>query len=68
MNLNKTHIEILHHTDINNTYCGSEPELQELCDKGLMKCLGRKSFVPEPYYSLTLEGKRALIHAKQGES
>ncbi len=60
MELKNTHIEIMQHTDMNQIYCGDEPELQELCDEGLMNCLGRKSFVPDPYYVLTAEGKEAL--------
>jgi len=61
MELKKTHIEIMKHTDLNQFYCGDEPELAELCDAGLMKCLGKKSFVPEPYYKLTDVGQEAIF-------
>lgn len=60
MELTKEHIEILKHTDLNQRYCGDEPALQELCDAGLMKCLGHQSFVPEPYYVLTTTGKETM--------
>ena len=64
MELNTTQIDILRHTDFNQVYCGDEPELKELCDLGLMKCLGKKSFVPDPYYTLTTEGKEACHQSK----
>ena len=64
MELNKEHLEIMRHTDLNQVYCGDEPELKELCDAGLMKCLGKKSFVPEPYYTLTAEG-REVCHQSE---
>lgn len=64
MELTKEHLSIMEHTDLNQMYCGSEPELQELCDAGLMKCMGRKSFVPDPYYRLTDKGRESVYQSR----
>ena len=68
MELKKEHIGIMRHTDLNQVYCGSEPELEELCVAGIMKCLGKKSFFPEPYYSLTTKGKEELFQFEVNEA
>ena len=65
MDLKTTHLEIMQHTDLNKMYCGEEPELIELAEAGLMKCLGRKPFVPEPYWVLTTEGRETLRKTQQ---
>ena len=41
-------------------YCGDNPELLALVEKGLMECVGKKSFVPDPFYRLTKEGLKAF--------
>ena len=60
MRLNQEHIEIMKHTIKNGMYCGEGEEMDELCEADLMECAGRKSFVPEAYYRITVEGKEAL--------
>ena len=63
MKLKKAHLEILHHTVYRAScqmFCGDSPEMQELVDAGLMRCLGHKSCVPDPYFGITREGKLAL--------
>lgn len=60
MTLNKEHIAIMKHTKINGLYCGDSKEMVELCEEGYMKCVGRKSFVPDQYYALTRKGKDLL--------
>lgn len=68
MMLTSKHTEILEHTYFRaagQTYCGMEHELDELCFIGFMQHVGRKSFVPEPYYRLTEYG-RQYCEAKYG--
>jgi hypothetical protein len=38
-------------------YCGGGKEMEALVEMGLMVCVGRKSFVPEPYYRITQKGR-----------
>lgn len=62
MELNKEHTEILKHTSRNHQklFSGSSREMGELCEGGLMKWVGKKSFVPDPYYTITKAGQAAL--------
>lgn len=63
MELSKEHIWIMEHTRdraAGGLYCGDSPEMQELVAAGLMDCAGNKSFVPEPYFSLTSKGRKVL--------
>lgn len=60
MELTKEHIEIMKHTIKNGMYCGDGEEMDELCEAGFMECAGRKSFVPEAYYRITVKGRQAL--------
>lgn len=63
MDLTKEEKEIIVHTATRaaqGLYCGDDPELSVLVDKGLMECAGRKSFVPDPFYRLTTEGLKAF--------
>jgi len=60
MELNNEQKEILKHTlRTNQPFCGDSPDMQKLCEAGLMEYLGRKSFVPDPYYQITPAGKKA---------
>jgi len=62
MQLNNEHIAIMRHTQSapHRVYCGDSSEMQELVKAGLMREAGRKSFVPDPYFSLTPDGILAL--------
>lgn len=60
MELSDEHVAILMHTEKNNLFCGDSQEMQELCKFNLMECAGKKSFVPDPYYKLTDEGRDVL--------
>lgn len=67
MKLTKEHIEIMEHTRdraAQGFYCGDSPAMQELVAAGLMVYAGRKSFVPDPYFQLTGNGREALRAAK----
>jgi hypothetical protein len=59
--------EILHHTKwraANQAYCGAidDPDLIALCDAGLMRYVGTRSWLPktEGYFVITSNGIRAL--------
>jgi hypothetical protein len=52
--------EILKHANKHIFYCGGGPDMDSLCDQGLMAYAGKKSFVPDPYYKITNAGKKAL--------
>lgn len=63
MKLTKEHIDIMEHTRdraAQGFYCGDSPEMQELVAAGLMAEAGRKSFVPDPYFTITRNGREAL--------
>ena len=63
MNLSKEHISIMEHTRdraAGGYYCGDSREMQELVAAGFMAEAGRKSFVPDPYFTLTSKGREAL--------
>jgi len=57
MKLTKEQIQILKHTINNGRYCGDSESMDDLCDKDLMKCIGRLSFCPDKYYQITRKGK-----------
>ena len=58
--LTKEEYEILKHVRKNELYCGGSQEMDMLIDKGYMEFVGVKSFAPDPYYKLTVEGGRFL--------
>lgn len=63
MTLTKVHIDIMEHAlnrAPNGYFCGDSPAMQELVADGLMAYAGRKSFVPDPYFTLTRKGREAL--------
>ena len=60
MELNNEQREIIKHTIKNGIYCGGSPDMEELCDEGLMEYVGKKSFVPDPYFKATKAGKEAV--------
>ncbi len=58
--LNKEQIAILEHTSKTcKLYCGDSEDMSDLCDKGLMKFMGRKSFCKDGYYRITRKGNNA---------
>jgi len=60
MELTNEHIEILKHTKKNGLFCGDSKEMQELCESKMMEYVGRKSFVPDPYYRITSYGESVI--------
>lgn len=63
MELTNEHISILEHTNYKASgkmYCGDSKEMQELCGMKLMRSLGRKSFVPDEYFTITQKGKEII--------
>lgn len=60
MELTHEHLEILKHTRKNGLFCGDSKEMQDLCELKMMEYAGRKSFVPDPYFKITSDGKSAL--------
>lgn len=63
MEITKEHIEILKHTATRaacGLFCGDSKEMQELCDLKMMEYVGRKSYVPDPYFTLTPDGRAFL--------
>ncbi len=60
MELTKEHLEILKHTAKNDLFCGDSKEMQELCELKMMEFVGKKSFVPDPYFRLLPDGKSAI--------
>jgi hypothetical protein len=63
LNLTKEQISILDHTAhraASNLYCGDSTDMQQLINLGLMELVGQKSFVPDPYFTLTVKGKQYL--------
>jgi len=52
-------INILNHTfydAANRFYCGDSEDMQILVKLGLMESAGRKSFVPDEYFTITALG------------
>ncbi len=61
--LTKEQADIIQHTlyrAAGGRYCGDSIEMQELVKWGLMKSLGRCSFVPDEYFGVTSKGREAL--------
>jgi len=61
--LNKEHYAIMDHANsraAQGHYCGDSKEMQDLVSLGLMKSLGKKSFVPDEYFRITEAGKAEL--------
>ena len=61
--LTKEQIEILKHTKYgaaNRHFCGDSEDMQVLVKLGLMKPIGKKSFVPDEYFTLTTKGLEVL--------
>ena len=57
--MNKEQIEILKHTRdraAGRMFCGGSEDMRALCKEGLMACVGRKSFIPDPYFTITKKG------------
>lgn len=56
-------LAILRHT-VNRApggmYCGGGPDMDRLVKAGLMRCVGFKSFVPDPYFVITEDGRAVL--------
>jgi len=64
--LNKEQLAILDHTAhraAGGLYCGDSPDMQKLVDAGLMVPAGRKSFVPDEYFRMTGQGRKAMREA-----
>ena len=62
--------EILAHTEYRaagGLYCGGGKVMDELVAAGLMDYVGRKSFVPDPYYRITSKGRAALSNPEERE-
>jgi hypothetical protein len=57
---NHEEYSILLHTQKNKRFCGDSKEMQSLIEKGLMKSLGKVSWVPDEYFGLTDAGKQFL--------
>ncbi len=63
VSLNREQVEILEHTAHRaaaGLFCGDSLAMQQLVELGLMEPAGRKSFVPDPYFRITLRGRRVL--------
>ena len=63
MGLTNNQREILYHTAhraANSLYCGDSEDMQELVRLGLMRSAGKKSFVPDEYFTITPKGKQVL--------
>lgn len=63
MKLNNNQIEILRHTRKRapgGFFCGGDDDMRALVNFGFMRFCGRKSFVPDDYYALTLAGLNYL--------
>ena len=60
MELTNEHIEILKHTQKVGLFCGGSKEMDDLCEVKMMEYVGKKPFVPDPYYRLTKDGISAL--------
>lgn len=59
-------LDILYHTEhraAGGYYCGGGKDMDTLVAAGLMEYAGRKSFVPDPYYKITSNG-RAVLRAQ----
>ena len=63
LEITQNQMDILSHTfheAANRFYCGDSEDMQALVQLGLMRSAGRKSFVPEEYFTITALGKKFL--------
>lgn len=63
LKLNAEQIGIMEHTSTrapNRMFCGGGKDMDALVKAGLMESAGRKSFVPDEYFSLTVAGREFL--------
>ncbi len=61
--LNIEQMEILEHTAQNDFYCGGSEDMSKLCAMGLMRYVGKKTFVPDAYnayYAITGKGRKVV--------
>lgn len=68
--LTREQVAILDHTvhrAAGGFYCGGGKAMDGLVEAGMMASAGRKSFVPEPYYTITSKGRAALKAAKAAQ-
>lgn len=57
--MKKALIDILLHTRdraANRVFCGNSEEMQELCDKGYMKYIGKTLYAPDSFFTITKAG------------
>lgn len=67
MTLNDEQKAILEHTMKVGQFCGDSKDMHILCNMGLMRCLGKKSFVPDLYFAITPKGRLELQGTQQDE-
>ena len=63
MNLTSEQLDILRHTQhhaVGKRYCGDSPAMQALVALGLMRSLGKVSWCPDEYFTITTGGVEAL--------
>lgn len=68
--LSKEQAEILNHTLNRATgqrYCGDSAEMQDLCRMGLMESVGRASWCPDEYFTITSAGRKRLAELNKEE-
>jgi hypothetical protein len=68
VSLNKNQIEILLHTKLRATdglFCGGSKDMDDLVEQGLMEFKGKKAFVPDKYYALTIQGDKLSDYMAQ---
>jgi hypothetical protein len=58
--ITKEQKEILKHASRHSLYRGGGPDMDALCDQGMMEFAGRPSPVPDPCYRITAVGKKVL--------
>ena len=61
--LSKEQIDIMRHThnrSANGNYCGDSEAMKMLVAMGLMQSVGRASFCPDEYFSLTGAGRECV--------
>lgn len=62
-NITANQFDILDHTQHNaagNCFCGDSDDMQVLIRLGLMRLVGKKPFVPDPYFTITRAGVTQL--------
>ena len=63
LELNREQREILSHTmyrAAGKRYCGDSEDMQALVKAGYMKPCGTASWCPDPFFTITAEGRKAL--------